>query len=220
MSIGSRDSRERRVASVLKYGAIALLIILGIYLVNRVSVEEIQAVVEQLGIWGFLAVFALRLTSVVIPALPGTAYSVLAGGLFGFIPGLIVICLADLVSCNLSFCLSRKYGRDFVTKLVGKKFINKIDRFSQKNLESNFWLTTGLLMTGLFDFVSYGVGLTKTPWRKFVPALVISIALSNPPIVALGAGLLESGKLMLGFALLGVFALGLLTAMLQRRQKW
>ena len=73
-------------------------------------------------------------------------------------------------------------------------------------------------MTGLFDFVSYGVGLTKTPWRKFAPALLISIALSNPPIVELGAGLLESGKLLLGFALLGVFALGLITATLQRKQ--
>lgn len=78
---------------------------------------------------------------------------------------------------------------------------------------------TALLMTGLFDFVSYGVGLTKTSWNKFTTALAIGIALSNPPIVALGAGLLESGKLLLGFALLGVFALGLLTAMLRNKQK-
>lgn len=218
MSIGSREDKGRsKVAKVLKYGAIALLVILGIYLINRVSVEEIRTAVEQLGVWGFAAIFTLRLTSVVIPALPGTAYSVMAGALFGFIPGLIVICLADLVSCNLSFYLSRKYGRGFVTKLVGEKFIEKCDRFSHKNLANNFWLMTGLLMTGLFDFVSYGVGLTKTPWRKFAPALVISIALSNPPIVALGAGLLESGKLLLGFALLGILALGLLTAVLQRK---
>lgn len=205
---------------VLKYCAIAFLIALSIYTFSRVSVEEIKIVVEQLGIWGFAAMFALRLTSVVIPALPGTAYSVLAGALFGFVPGLIVICLADLVSCNLSFYLSRRHGRGFVIELIGKKFIEKCDRFSRKNLENNFWLTTGLLMTGLFDFVSYGVGLTRTPWRKFAPALVISIALSNPPIVAFGAGLLESGKLLLGFALLGVLALGLLTAILQRKLKW
>lgn len=78
---------------------------------------------------------------------------------------------------------------------------------------------TAFLMTGLFDFVCYGVGLTKTPWQKFIPALLISIALSNPPIVALGAGVLESGKLLLGFALMGVFALGLITAILQRKHK-
>ena len=71
-------------------------------------------------------------------------------------------------------------------------------------------------MTGFFDFVCYGVGLTQASWRKFAPALVISIAISNPPIVALGAGLLEGGKLLLGLALLGVFALAIITGLVQR----
>jgi len=172
-----------------------------------------------MGAWAFLVVGGLRLISVIIPAFPGTAYSVLAGGLFGFGWGLIIICIADLISCSLSFTLSRRYGRNFISKLVGNRAIKSIDKLSKRNLERNFFLMTAFLMTGLFDFVAYGVGLTKIPWTKFLPALLISIALSNPPIVALGAGLLESGKLLLGFALLGVFALGLITATLQNRQK-
>ncbi|MEM9508123.1 MAG: VTT domain-containing protein [Cyanobacteria bacterium P01_E01_bin.35] len=208
---------QHKLIQILKFTAIALLIAFGIWLVQRFGIEQLRSRIEQLGGFAFLVVGGLRLTSVVIPALPGTAYSILAGGLFGFIPGLITICLADLVSCSLSFGLSRRYGRSMVTRLVGDRFMERIDRFSQKNLERNFFLMTACLMTGLFDFVSYGVGLTKTPWRKFAPALLISIALSNPPIVALGAGLLESGKLLLGFALLGVFSLGILTAILQRK---
>lgn len=125
-----------------------------------------------------------------------------------------------MISCSLSFGLSRRYGRSFITRLVGDRFMIRIDRLSKKNLENNFFLMTAFLMTGLFDFVCYGVGLTKTPWQKFAPALLISIAISNPPIVALGAGLLESGKLLLGFALLGVFALGILTAVLQRNKNY
>ncbi|MEL6441606.1 MAG: VTT domain-containing protein [Cyanobacteria bacterium J06621_8] len=213
------DRSSNRLKNIIKYAAIAIVVILGIWLANRYGIEEIRENVDRLGVWAYLLVGALRLTSVVIPALPGTAYSVLSGALFGLLPGLVVICLADLISCNLSFCLSRRYGRNFITRLVGKNFINKLDNFSQKNLEGNFWLMTGFLMTGLFDFVSYGVGLTKTPWRKFFVALIISIAISNPPIVALGAGLLESGKLLLGFAVLGVFALGIFTGILQRRAK-
>ena len=210
---------NRKLVKIARFMAIAILIALGIWLLNRFGIEQLRSNVEQMGFWAFLVVGGLRLTSVIIPALPGTAYSVLAGGLFGFGSGLIVICLADLISCSLSFYLSRRYGRSLVTRLVGDRAINRIDSFSQKNLEHNFWLMTAFLMTGLFDFVAYGVGLTKTPWRKFAPALVISVAISNPPIVALGTGLLESGKLLLGFALLGVFALGLLTAILQRQAK-
>ncbi|MEM8722413.1 MAG: VTT domain-containing protein [Cyanobacteria bacterium P01_G01_bin.39] len=213
------SSIKIKLFKIGKFSVIILIVALGIWFVNRVGVEQIRSNIQQLGNWAFLVVGGLRLTSVIIPALPGTAYSVLAGGLFGFVPGLITICLADIISCSLSFSLSRRYGRSFITRLVGDVAINRIDNLSRKNLENNFFLMTAFLMTGLFDFVSYGVGLTKTPWQKFAPALLISIALSNPPIVALGAGLLESGKLLLGFALLGVFALGLITAFLQRKQK-
>ena len=210
---------KNRLIKISRYVFIILIVALGIWFVNQVGIEQIRSQVDELGMWAILAVFGLRLTSVIIPALPGTAYSLLAGGLFGLVPGIITICLADIVSCSLSFGLSRRYGRSFITRLVGDRFMDRIDRFSQKNLENNFFLMTAFLMTGLFDFVCYGVGLTKTPWQKFIPALLISIALSNPPIVALGAGVLESGKLLLGFALLGIFALGLITVILHRKYK-
>lgn len=213
------SSTKYKLVKIGQFCLIILVVALGIWFVNQVGIEQIRSNVQQFGSWAFLIVGGLRLTSVIIPALPGTAYSILAGGLFGFIPGLITICLADMISCSLSFGLSRRYGRSFITRLVGDRFMIRIDRLSKKNLENNFFLMTAFLMTGLFDFVCYGVGLTKTPWQKFAPALLISIAISNPPIVALGAGLLESGKLLLGFALLGVFALGILTAVLQRKQK-
>ncbi len=200
----------------LRFLAMFALIILMIVVINHYGVTQLRTRVETLGTWVPLGIFLLRFTSVVIPALPGTAYSVLSGGLLGFTQGLLVICLADFLSCSLSFSLSRRYGRKLVTRIVGEKFINKIDTLSQRHLEHNFFLLTGFLMTGFFDFVCYGVGLTKASWRKFVPALVISIAISNPPIVALGAGLLEGGKLLLGLALIGVFILAIITSLVQR----
>ncbi len=204
------------MSKILRFLAIFTLIILIIVVINHYGVTQLRTRVEGLGNWVPIGIFLLRFTSVVIPALPGTAYSVLSGGLLGFTQGLLVICIADLLSCSLSFSLSRLYGRNLVKRLVGAKFINKIDRLSQRHLEHNFFLLTGFLMTGFFDFVCYGVGLTKAPWRRFAPALVISIAISNPPIVALGAGLLEGGKLLLGVALIGVFALAIITSLVQR----
>ncbi len=210
---------KSRLIKIAQFSLIILIVGLAIWFVNRVGIEQIRSNVEQLGIWAPFAVFGLRLVSVIIPALPGTAYAILAGGLFGFGPGLMIICLADLISCNLSFYLSRRYGRNLIVKLVGDRMMNRVDNLSRKNLENNFFLMTGFLMTSFFDFVCYGVGLTKTPWQKFAPALLISITLVKPPIVALGAGLFESGKLLIGFAALSIFILGIITAILQRKQK-
>ena len=69
------------------------------------------------------------------------------------------------------------------------KYLSKFEKISKKYLERNFFLLTGFLMTGWFDFVSYGVGLTKLRWRKFLFALCISIFLSDLPFVATGNGL-------------------------------
>lgn len=217
LNIKGQNMHQARLWKVLQFLAIVGLVAVGVWAINRYGVVQLRFHIEQLGMWAPLGIFLLRFTSVVIPALPGTAYSVLSGGLLGFTQGLIVICLADLLSCSLSFSLSRRYGRDLVQRLVGAKFMHRIDTFSQRHLEGNFFLLTGFLMTGFFDFVCYGAGLTKARWLRFIPALVISIALSNPPIVALGAGLLEGGKLLLGLALLGVFALAMVTALVKRQ---
>jgi uncharacterized membrane protein YdjX (TVP38/TMEM64 family) len=208
--------KQRRFLKILRFIAIILLISLAIWLVQRYGVAQLRAQVEQWGAWAPAGIFLLRFTSVVIPALPGTAYAILAGALLGFGQGIWVICVADVLSCSLSFLLSRRYGRNLVQRLVGQGFMHRIDTFSQRHLERNFFLMTGCLMTGFFDFVCYGLGLTKAPWLRFAPALMISIALSNPPFVALGAGLLEGGRSLLVFALLGVFGLAIVTSLIQK----
>lgn len=212
------DQKSSRWGKWLRLVGIAIATILIIWIIQRYGISQLRANVESLGVWAPLALFFLRFTSVIIPALPGTAYSILAGGLLGFSQGLLVICMADLCSCSLSFFLSRQFGRSFVQRLVGKKFITRVDTLSQRHLERNFFLMTAFLMTGFFDFVAYAIGLTQASWLRFVPALTFSIIISNPPIVALGAGLLAGGRLLLVFAILGVFALALLTGLLQRKQ--
>ncbi len=218
MPIMVNSASKRRWRKIISFTAIALLIITAIVLLNRYGMGPLRAKVEEVGIvWAALGLFLLRFSSVVIPALPGTAYAILAGGLIGFGPGLAVVCISDFLSCSLSFWLSSRYGRSLVKRLTGDRFITRVDQLAQKHLDRNFFLLTAFLMTGLFDFVAYGVGLTKAPWRRFIPALVLSIALSNPPIVALGSGLFAGGKLLLGFALLGMFGLALVTGLVQRR---
>jgi uncharacterized membrane protein YdjX (TVP38/TMEM64 family) len=74
-------------------------------------------------------------------------------------------------------------------------------------------------MTGLFDFVSYAAGLGGTKWKVFTPALIISVALSDLPIVALGAEVFDGGKLMLVFASLGVFGLAIVAGVVKKYQR-
>lgn len=140
------------------------------------------------GNWGILLILLLRLISIVIPILPGTYCLLISGYLFGLVNGLLISFIADLLSCSISFSLSKRFGREILKRVMSKKYLNKFENLSKKYLEKNFFLLTGFLMTGWFDFVSYGVGLTKLRWRKFLLALIVSVLLSDLPFVATGNG--------------------------------
>ena len=140
------------------------------------------------GNWGILLILLLRLISIVIPILPGTYCLLISGYLFGLVNGLLISFVADLLSCSISFSLSKRFGRKILKRVMSKKYLNKFENLSKKYLEKNFFLLTGFLMTGWFDFVSYGVGLTKLRWRKFILALIVSALLSDLPFVATGNG--------------------------------
>ncbi len=130
--------------------------------------------------------FILRSTSIIIPVLPGTIFSAAAGFQFGFTQGLIIIFFADFFSCSISFMLARKLGRSYISRLLGSRQMRKVESISQDYLENNYFLMTALLMSGFFDFVCYAIGLTKITWKRFMPALIFSIIISDSPFVASG----------------------------------
>ena len=76
---------------------------------------------------------------------------------------------------------------------------------------------TGLLMTVLFDFLSCAIGISRTHWRFFAPALLISVLISDSILVAVGAGAAQGASLTLGFALLAMFALATITGVLKKK---
>ena len=177
----------------------------------------IRQAVGAMGVWAPLGIMLLRGVSIVLPALPSTAYSLLAGALLGFKTGFVTIAVTDVVACSLAFALARHWGREPVRRLVGDKAMAIVERFSSSKVETNFFLMTGLLMTGFFDFVSYGLGISGTRLKHFLPALFLSVFMSDLPIVALGAGVFDNGKSTLVAAVMGVFFLAFIQSMARQR---
>ena len=71
-------------------------------------------------------------------------------------------------------------------------------------------------MTGLFDFLSYAIGISQTKWQVFAPALIISVLISDSILVAVGAGVTQGASVMLFVALLGMFALALVAGLMKK----
>lgn len=205
----------------LKWVLLVIAVAVSIWLVRTygLDADTLRFKIKSLGLLAPLVLFGLRFISVVIPVIPGTAFALVTGLTLGLSQGLLVIILADFSSCSLSFYLSRRYGRTLVERLIGARFMNRVDRIGQQHLERNLPLLIALLMTGFFDFVSYGVGLTQTPWSRFLVALCISIPIAHTPVVVVGAQLLEKRQsyFLLGAAILVAFGVALITGILQRK---
>lgn len=217
--IRSRHSTVKRFRKIIGITALIAVAVVLVHLAHTHALDPLRARVATMGPWAPLGIVALRGISIILPALPSTAYSILAGALLGFETGLITIVVTDLVFCQLAFGIAKRYGKKPVKALVGEQASQRIESFSESQIEKNPLLLTGLLMTGLFDFVSYAAGLGGTRWKTFTPALVISIALSSPPIVALGAGVFNGGKILLIVASVGILALAIITAVVKNYQK-
>ena len=210
---------SKKVLKIAKIAVYTALFVVAVVFLQRYGIAPLQEAVKQMGWWAPVGLFVLRGVSIILPALPSSVYSLLAGSLLGFKVGYLTIILSDLVFCGAAFLIARRWGRDLVSRLVGRKAMERIDGFSKNQLEGNFFLMTGLLMTGLFDFLSYAIGISRTHWRVFAPALVISVLISDSIIVAVGAGVTQGATVMLVLALVAMFALATLTGVLKKRTK-
>ena len=206
-----------RLRAGLKISAWVAVFIVAVVYLQRYGIAPLQSAVNDMGIWAPLGLFLLRGVSIILPALPSSVYSLLAGSLLGLKVGYLTIILSDLVFCSAAFFIARRWGRGPVSRLVGASAMKRIDGFSKNQLEGNFFLMTGLLMTGLFDFLSYAIGISRTHWRIFAPALLISVLISDSILVAVGAGVAQGASLTLGLALLAMFALATITGLLKKK---
>ena len=208
-----------RLWKVLKISAWVAVFVVVVVFLQRYGIEPLKVAVEDMGFWAPLGLFMLRGVSIILPALPSSVYSLLAGSLLGFKVGYLTILFSDLIFCSTAFFIARRWGRGPVSRLVGASAMEKIDGFSKNQLEGNFFLMTGLLMTGIFDFLSYAIGISRTSWKLFAPALLISVLISDSIVVAVGAGAAKGLSLTLFIALLAMFALATLTGVLKNKAK-
>ena len=142
---------------------------------SRLDTDPIVAAVQKAGIWAPLVfIFFLTAPSVIAP-LNGTPI-LIAGYLVFESKVQIYAYLAFLISSSINFYISRKWGRAWVTRLVGRDDMEKVDSFTKDyGILSLIFLR---LLTGPFsDYISYAYGFTNIKYSSY---MVINILVLIP----------------------------------------
>jgi len=154
----------------------------GLYLIFRYfGITEVQTAVEGAGIWAPLVLILAKVSTLVFAPLSGAALYPLAGALFGFWKGSLLLILGDAIGGTIAFYISRIFGRSIVEKLIGgdQKFLGRALRMMGT---MRGFLVARICFMPIPEVIAYGAGLTRI---GFVPFLLIYVPISVIPIMVL-----------------------------------
>lgn len=159
-----------------------------------------------------IAVFFLAYVAIAALALPAATILTLAGGaIFGFWVGLIVVSFASTIGATIAFLLTRYLFHD----AIQSKFGDRLKAINSGIEKEGAFYVFGLRLVPLFPFVVVNsvLGLTKLKTLTFYWSSQIGMLAGTAVYVNAGTQLanidtlgdIADPKLLLSFALLGVF---------------
>lgn len=215
-TISKRDLAINLGILVLAFGSI--------YFASQLwGADAVKEWVESAGPWAPLAVIAAKASTIIFAPLNGSFLYPLSGGLFGFGEGLLYATLGDIIGCSTAFFLSRRFGRRFVDKMLGKEdiFLGRV--LTTMGSVRGFFMTRLILITAQ-DLLAYAAGLTRLRYIHFI-LIHISIGLiPTALLVGLGSSLLTNptlgslGALFAGSSVIGIVSVALFLWYISRQK--
>lgn len=134
-----------------------------------VSQEALELFLKPFGMLGPVLFILLQMVQVVIPILPG-AIGCLGGVLiFGPLWGFVYNYIGISVGSILAFCLSRRYGRPFVYRMIGEKNYEKYIGWLNKGKGFDKAFAAAIFFpVAPDDLLCYIAGLTQMSLKKFM----------------------------------------------------
>lgn len=85
------------------------------------SQNDIEALLEKMGVMGFLVVLGIQILQVVIAFIPGEPVEIFSGALYGTVGGLLICLSGCVIASTIIFALSKRYGKPLLYSLFSKE---------------------------------------------------------------------------------------------------
>lgn len=143
-----------------------VLVILILYLVSRsIDPNLVKEWVRSAGFFGPLLVVALGVVTTVIAPLSGTPILFVGFALYGE-KIIFLSTISMLISAAINFYISRRWGRPFIQRFVGRDNMQIVDKFTKEHGVVSLLLIR-IFMGSVNDFVSYAMGLTNMKFKTY-----------------------------------------------------
>lgn len=174
---------RRRLVSLVALMGAAMLILLE-FVTGDLDVADVREWIRDLGFWGPILLIAVLAIAMVIAPIPNPPFMIAAGIAWGTPLGVLYSVVGQLLGSMMIFWLSRKFGRQFIPRLIGKDGAERVDRLAlQMGPQLVFWWR---MMPISFDFAAYAAGLTTIGFRQFVLLVALGSIVPTTVVVSFG----------------------------------
>jgi uncharacterized membrane protein YdjX (TVP38/TMEM64 family) len=134
--------------------------------------ERISTWVQDLGLWGPLAVALLEMSQALVAPIPGTAIEAASGFLYGPWWGTLYAMIGLVIGAFLAFLLARRFGRPLVERLISRSALARLDDLAAQGGDLFFFLLW-LFPLVPDDLVCLAAGLTEMSARRYLVLMSI-----------------------------------------------
>ena len=163
-------NKSLNLKAVVSFGLPFILILIVSYLFQTSFLGNKDLLIPWLESFGPLLVLVyiiFQTLTIIIAPIGGLVFMLAIIGIFGPETGFVLSYMVTTPVFCVNFLLAKKYGRQFVSRILGDKVIEKIDHYS-KDAGIGTIIMLRVFMSGYFDYLSYVLGLTKMPFKIFI----------------------------------------------------
>jgi uncharacterized membrane protein YdjX (TVP38/TMEM64 family) len=165
----------------LAVGALLLLALTGllILLIDWVGIEQLKDMIEGAGPLAPLLYILFKAAAYVFAPLSSGPVQLVAGLVFGVLPGTLYTVIGEVLGGTLSFLIARHLGRPAVQRFAGEAGLARIDEFVGQLGGWRALVYARFFLFAIYDFISYAAGFAKSiTLRQYV---LVSIICGTPP---------------------------------------
>lgn len=152
---------------------------------SALDVEGLRAYLASFGIWAPAVSMGLLVLQAIVVPIPAAVITITNGLLFGALQGGLISLVGAMGAACLAYCLGRVLGRPAAEVLVGRRVLNRTDRFLHRHGRYAV-LIARLIPVVPFDAVSYAAGLAGMRFRDFMWATLLGMLPATAVYSAIG----------------------------------
>ena len=165
----------------------------------------LNSIIQSYGSLGLLVVMIIQ---TIIAPIPSEALLMFSGAIGIKIFDIVLFGgLGLIIGSIIAFYLARIGGKPIIEKLIGKKWVGRVDRWVEENGTKAIFLTR-LVPIIPFDLISYMAGITKLEFKNYIFATVLGAFPRSLLLAIMGLSMKEF-LTFIGFGLELTFIIGI-----------